>query len=84
VYWDKGEVSEPLSNFDSNTHKRYILKHCIAIVFILQKNHINPRAVIRELNNKLYNYPFIVPFDIFVNRKSTDVQLLSKDRTAKT
>jgi hypothetical protein len=37
---DKGEVHRAHS-FAPNTHKLYILKHLINIVFILQKNNIN-------------------------------------------
>ena len=39
--WDKGEVHLSLS-FAPNTHKLYIIRHCITIVFIMQKKHINP------------------------------------------
>ena len=34
--WDKGEVIEPFPSFAPNTHKLYILRQCIIIVFILQ------------------------------------------------
>ena len=32
---------EPFPSFEPNTHKHYILRHCINIVFIAQKNHID-------------------------------------------
>jgi hypothetical protein len=53
-HWDKGEVhrglktgikarfTEPFLSFVPNTHTLYILRRCIIIVFILQRNHINP------------------------------------------
>jgi hypothetical protein len=37
---------DPFTSSDPNTHKLYILGHCINIVFILQKYHINPSTVI--------------------------------------
>jgi hypothetical protein len=33
--------TEPFPSFVPNTYKLYNLRHCINIVFILQKNHIN-------------------------------------------
>jgi hypothetical protein len=36
--WDKSDFS----SFVPNKHQLYILRHCIHIVFILHKNHINP------------------------------------------
>ena len=37
----KARFTVPSPSFVSNTHKLYILRHYINIVFILQKNHIN-------------------------------------------
>jgi hypothetical protein len=34
------------SSFAPNTHKLYILRHCINIALILQKNHIKPSTFI--------------------------------------
>ena len=53
--WDKGKVPEPFPSFAPNTHKLYILKHCFNIVFILQKNQINPDIYILNyiVNNKI-------------------------------
>jgi hypothetical protein len=49
---------------------RYILRHCITIVLILQKNHINPSTFIFWITMQIYNflckYPLIAPFDIVV------------------
>ena len=40
-FWDKNEFTEPVPSFGSNTHKRYILRHCVNIVVILQNNLFN-------------------------------------------
>jgi hypothetical protein len=38
----KERFTEPYHSFAANAHKRYIIRHCINIVFILQeKTHIN-------------------------------------------
>ena len=52
-------------SFAPNTHKLYILKHCINIVLILQRNHINPSQLIFRIFFFKYNYPLIASFDIF-------------------
>ena len=62
--WDKGGFTEPSTSFAPNTYKLYILRHCINIVFILQKNHIPPSTF-----NFLINYPLIIPFDIFCQQE---------------
>ena len=60
---------EPFPSFVPNTHKLYMLGHCINIVFthrgqqqssyeILQKNHISPCAVKFELSDKLIQLSF--------------------------
>ena len=46
--WDK---IEPFQSFAPNTHKLCILKYCINILLILQKNHFYPSTFI--LNNKI-------------------------------
>ena len=38
----KARITEPFLSFVPNTHKLCILRHCINIVFILQKTRINP------------------------------------------
>ena len=40
--WIKARFIEPFPSLVQNTHKLYILRNCINIVFNLQKNHINP------------------------------------------
>ena len=44
--WDKVEVHKPFPSFALNTNRLYILRHCIIIMLILQKNHINPLTFI--------------------------------------
>ena len=47
--YDKQRGSSSLSSrFVPNTHKLYILRHCINIVFILQKNHFIPLSLYFE------------------------------------
>jgi hypothetical protein len=41
-HWDKREVHRAFPSFVPTTYKLYILRHYINIVFIPQKNHINP------------------------------------------
>jgi hypothetical protein len=50
--WDKDEFHQAFPQFCPE-YTFYILRHCINIVFILQKNHINPLTIIFELNNKI-------------------------------
>ena len=54
--WETGRkvrFPKTLSSFALNTHKLYILRHCIYIVFILQKNHNNPDVI-------FYCFPLLV------------------------
>jgi hypothetical protein len=45
--YQKGKSStDPCHSFVQNTYKLYILWHCINIVFIVQKNHMNPLTFI--------------------------------------
>jgi hypothetical protein len=47
----KSRLTEPFQSFAPNTHKLCILKYCINILLILQKNHFYPSTFI--LNNKI-------------------------------
>ena len=47
----KSRLTEPFQSFAPNTHKLCILKYCINILFILQKNHFYPSTFI--LNDKI-------------------------------
>jgi hypothetical protein len=47
----KARFIEPFPSVVPDRHKLYILRHCINIVFILQKNHINPLTFIFIKNN---------------------------------
>ena len=38
----KAMFTEPFPSFVPTTYKLYMLRYCINIVFIPQKNHINP------------------------------------------
>ena len=49
----KQRFSENFPSFPPNTHKIYILRHCINVVFVLQKNHIDPWNFIFSNNNKI-------------------------------
>ena len=55
--WEKESFTEPFSSFGQNTNKLYILKHCINIVFILQKNNIKPQMF--KVCIKKYNLAII-------------------------
>ena len=61
--WDKVRFTEPFPSFAPNTHKLYILIHCINIVFILQKNHIIPSTLkYFESNNNIIQLSLDFPF----------------------
>jgi len=54
---------EPFHTFPPNTHKRYSLRHCITIGFILQKkNHINSWTVVFGLNKEIEQLFLKCPF----------------------
>ena len=55
----KARFTEPFPSFPRNTHKLYIIRHCIYIVFNIQINHINP------LTFTLYNYPLFFLLSFF-------------------
>ena len=69
--WNKCEVIKPFPYFAPNTHKLYILRHCINIVFILHCRNITliHRRLYLKLYNKLYDYPLIAAFDIFCQQE---------------
>jgi hypothetical protein len=75
LHKDRFTDLETFPIFVQNTHTLYILRHCINIVLILQKNYIN-LFTIQII--KLYMYPLIAPFDIFCQ---LDLQLGSESST---
>ena len=75
MHKDRFTDLETFPTFVQNTHTLYILRHCINIVLILQKNYFN---LFTNQIIQLYKYPLIAPFDIFCQ---LDLQLGSESST---
>ena len=71
----KARFTHPFLSFASNTYTLYMQN----IVFILQKNHINPSKLYFEFNN-----PWLPLLIFSFNRKRMYLQLVSQSSTGKT
>ena len=71
--WDKARFTDPFPSLVPNTHKLYILIHCINIIWYCiypaEESHYFIDIYILNQIITLYNYLLISPFDIFCQQE---------------